>query len=402
MSDSSSSASSVPSGLPAPDSVSAAHGDRVSQHLRELVLSAPGRRLPFDVWMDEALYAPGLGYYAAGSTKLGTDFTTAPELTPVFGYTLSNQVADILQACTHAQPAILEFGAGSGAMAEAVLNGLKQQGLQPQYLIVEVSPDLQHRQQQRLQAFGDQVQWLNQLPNAFEGCVLANEVLDAMPVRLFRFSPSAQKPSTDASPQLLECMVGLSDDSDDGHFAWQTQVADKCLQQAVSDRMPPLPGYQSEINLRAEAWVRGMGQWLKQGAALLIDYGFPQREYYHPQRCQGTLMCHFRHHSHAQPLIYPGLQDITAHVDFTAMADAALAGGMDVLGYTSQAHFLINAGLMDVLQQTGAAHGDLSAVQTLMSEAEMGELFKVLAVGANLDISFPLRGFSRNDRRHRL
>src|SRR5690606_27718877 len=185
---------------------------------------------------------------------------------------------------------------------------------------------------------------------------------------------------------------------------------------ALAQRMPPLPGYQSEINLRAEAWIRQMGHWLKRGAALLIDYGFPQREYYHPQRTEGTLMCHFRHHAHAQPLIYAGLQDITTHVDFTAMADAALEGGLDVMGYTSQARFLLSAGLPQLLtrmsepqaQEEKAADGaalasqaqTLSAVQKLLSEAEMGELFKVLAIGRGID--GPLIGFAGGDRRDRL
>jgi SAM-dependent MidA family methyltransferase len=168
-----------------------------------------------------------------------------------------------------------------------------------------------------------------------------------------------------------------------------------------------MPGYQSEINRQAEAWVRQMGGWLRRGAALIIDYGFPRREYYHPQRANGTLMCHFRHHAHDQPLVYAGLQDITAHVDFTAMADAALEGGLEVLGYTSQARFLLNAGLPDVMEDARAGtegrpgrYADLAAVQQLVSEAEMGELFKVLAIGRDLDTR--LSGFSTGDRRHRL
>src|SRR5690606_22939237 len=179
------------------------------------------------------------------------------------------------------------------------------------------------------------------------------------------------------------------------------------LAAALAERMPPLPGYRSEINLQAEAWVRQIGGWLKAGAALLIDYGFPRREYYHPQRSTGTLMCHFRHHSHDQALCLAGIQDITAHVDFTAMADAALAGGLDVLGYTSQARFLMNAGLPELLVAStrngtdpAAAGRAMSAVQKLLSEAEMGELFKVLAIGRGIDA--PLMGFTRGDRRDRL
>lgn len=381
------------------DAASAAHGEQVARHLREQILDSPQGQLPFDVWMDHALYAPGLGYYAAGSAKLGTDFTTAPELTSLFGQTLSRQVADILEAC-QATPAILEFGAGTGALAEGILQGLEAHGLHPQYFIIEVSPDLRHRQQQRLAPFAGRVEWLDQLPTHFQGCVLANEVLDAMPVKLFCFAQDHDNgPDAGAPPALLECMVGLTPDL---QFTWQTRPADALLEKALAHRMPGLPGYQSEVNLRAEAWIREMGSWLNEGAALLIDYGFPQREYYHPQRSQGTLMCHFRHHSHGEPLVLPGLQDITAHVDFTAMADAALDGGLNVLGYTSQAHFLINAGIMDRLASSKPSPGDLSAVQKLLSEAEMGELFKVMAIGTNLDMAYPLRGFSRHDRRHRL
>lgn len=169
--------------------------------------------------------------------------------------------------------------------------------------------------------------------------------------------------------------------------------------------MPELPGYQSEVNFRAEAWVGEMGRWLKRGAALLVDYGFPRAEYYHPQRSEGTLMCHFRHHAHAQPLVLPGLQDITAHVDFTAMADAAQTAELQVLGYTSQARFLMNAGLAQALgdldpSDTIAYARSVAAVQKLMSEAEMGELFKVLAIGRHLDED--LIGFTQGDRLHRL
>jgi SAM-dependent MidA family methyltransferase len=221
-------------------------------------------------------------------------------------------------------------------------------------------------------------------------------VLDAMPVTLFRWNDDGE---------LLEMGVSVNT----GTFRYTAREASPDLKAKVEQRMPPLPGYQSEINVRAESWIRQMGQWLKQGAALLIDYGFPQREYYHPQRKEGTLMCHFRHHAHAQPLIYPGLQDITAHVDFTAMADAALEGGLDVLGYTSQARFLMNAGIAELVAAHGASVQDapatagpatLSAVQKLLSEAEMGELFKVLAIGKGLDT--PLMGFQRGDRRDRL
>src|SRR5690606_33292583 len=210
-----------------------------------------------------------------------------------------------------------------------------------------VSADLRARQQQRLSGLHANIQWLDALPANFKGCVIANEVLDAMPAALFRW---------DETGQVMELGVRLEDDGSAPAepdtppvFIPTARPADEALQNLVARRVPPLPGYHSEINVQAEAWMRQLGTWLKKGAALLIDYGFPQREFYHPQRAEGTLMCHFRHHAHADPLLYPGLQDITTHVDFTAMADAALEGGLDILGYTSQARFLMNAGLIEIL-----------------------------------------------------
>ena len=380
--------------LPVPDSVALAHTERVSQSLLQQLQETFDGFMPFEHWMQHALYSPGMGYYAAGSEKLGSDignsdFTTAPELSPLFGQTLANQVAQILQAC--GARTVLEFGAGSGALAAALIPALKALGIDPVYQILEVSADLKARQQARLSAPGIEVQWLNQLPRAFEGCIIANEVLDAMPVTVFEWQPNGQ---------LAEVGVVHT-----GTFEMATRPASPRLQKIAADRMPALPGYRSELNLNAEAWVTGLGDWLHRGAALLIDYGFPRREYYHPQRAEGTLMCHYRHHSHANPLLYPGLQDITAHVDFTAMADAALAGGLDVLGYTSQARFLINCGLAERVAQLDTSdpvkHAQQTgAIQKLLSEAEMGELFKVLAVGQGIDV--PLKGFSQGDRRDRL
>ncbi|WP_019937196.1 class I SAM-dependent methyltransferase [Bordetella sp. FB-8] len=385
--------------LPCLDAACAEHSDQVARHLAQAIEQAGGW-LSFERWMAAALYAPGLGYYAAGALKLASprdaqgrqlppgDFVTAPELTPLFAHTLAQQAAQILRDTgTHT---VLEFGAGSGALAEGVIEELDRLGLQVQYRILEVSADLRERQQRRLAAHGARVQWLDALPEHFEGCVLANEVLDAMPVTLFTW---------DAQGRLMQRGVSLDED---GGFVWADRPADAELAQAVAARMPPLPGYASEINLQAQAWVRALGQWLARGAALLVDYGFPQSEYYHPQRMGGTLMCHLRHHAHADPFAAPGLQDITAHVDFTAMADAALASGLDVLGYTSQARFLMNAGLLQILGRQDAgdaqAYARLAApVQKLLSEAEMGELFKVLAVGRGLDT--PLMGFARGDRR---
>ena len=386
----------LPSGLPLLDQDSATHSRRVVQHLLGKIAAEPDGFLPFEAWMAEALHAPGLGYYAAGNTKFGSDsptgdFTTAPEMTPVFGQVLARQVAQVLQST--GTSTVLEFGAGTGALAAAVIPALRELGIDVQYRILEVSAELIERQRQRLAGFGEAVQWLDALPPSFEGCVLANEVLDAMPAILFRW---------DDAGRLKELGVQAQADADPP-FLWAERPASPELAQCVSARMPALPGYRSEVNLQAEAWVRQMGSWLKLGAALLIDYGFPQREYYHPQRVAGTLMCHFRHHSHDEPLVLAGIQDITAHVDFTAMADAALDGGLEVLGYTSQARFLLNAGLPQLLQGMMAASDiqpTLSAVQKLVSEAEMGELFKVLAVGRGMDT--PLLGFIQGDRRDSL
>ncbi len=418
-------ASIVPAGLPALDAASEEHRLLVEKYLLQQIRGKDAGFLPFEQWMDLALYAPGLGYYAAGSVKFGGDlpigdFATAPELTPLFGQVLANQVAQVLQACGSAT--VLEFGAGSGALAAAVIPALRRLGIEPEYQILEVSADLQARQQARLASLDAKVKWLSALPETFSGCVLANEVLDAMPATLFRWDENgtlmeigvslagADAARNEATADAQESAAAAA-----APFKWAERPASSVLRQAMAQRMPPLPGYQSEINLRAEAWIAQMGVWLQRGAALLIDYGFPQREYYHPQRKEGTLMCHFRHHAHSQPLIYAGLQDITAHVDFTAMADAALEGGLDVLGYTSQARFLMNAGLGQALtesagmeQQAGAEDAaaaasranNMSAVQKLVSEAEMGELFKVLAIGRGLDQV--LIGFMRGDRRDRL
>lgn len=373
-----------------------ASSDRLAQYLLREIDSAGGW-LPFSRWMHEALYAPGLGYYAAGSPKFaeradasGTgasgDFVTAPMLTPLFGRTLAKQVAQILRSSDSLD--ILEFGAGSGELAADILAALDADGVAAQYHILEVSADLRDRQQRRLAPWGARVVWLDQAPGAFTGCVVANEVLDAMPVECFRWLEDGS---------LAE--RGVARDGD--RFIWQDRPAREDLAHAVAQRMPSLPDYQSEINLQAQAWTRGLGSWLVRGAALLIDYGFPQREYYHPQRHRGTLMCHIQHRAHDDVFFAPGLQDITAHVDFTAIADAALAGGLEVLGYTSQARFLVNAGLAEIWNAVAQSNPQALArerglVEKLISEAEMGELFKVMAVGRGIDEA--LLGFTHGDR----
>jgi SAM-dependent MidA family methyltransferase len=392
--------SSAPQSFPLLDDATRGHSARVAFYLREQIKQAGGW-LSFEQWMAAALYAPGLGYYAAGNIKLSStsvsagpsatsagDFVTAPELTPLFGHTLARQVAEVL---TDVQSdCVLEFGAGTGALAESVMDALTTLGIDASYRILEVSADLRALQTARLARFGDRVQWLDALPQAFCGCVLANEVLDAMPVTVFRY---------DENGELWERGVAL--DQED-RFVWADCPANAMLSEALKDRLPPMAGYVSEINLQAEAWMHGLGTWLKRGAALLIDYGFPQAEYYHPQRTSGTLMCHLRHHAHDDPFIAPGAQDITAHVDFTAMAQAAIDAGLDLLGYVAQNRFLMNAGIAQCMADLDPADARRYAqavgpVQKLLSEAEMGELFKVLAVGRGLNR--PLTGFANRDRR---
>jgi SAM-dependent MidA family methyltransferase len=376
--------------LPAPDPQAAAHSARLHEAIAAAIRAAGGW-IGFDRYMDLALYAPGLGYYAAGGARkfgdaaAGGDFVTAPEISPLFASALATQVADVAR---QAPAQVVEFGAGSGVLARDLIAAVARRGVKlARYAIVEVSPDLAQRQRALLAGLG--VEWLDAPPAGFEGVMIANEVLDVMPVRLFVMR--------DGVPR--ERGVGLDGD----RLAFVERDADDALAAAVAaiqQEVGPLPdGYGSELGLAAAAWMRSAADWLARGVLLAIDYGFPRREYYHPQRLMGTLMCHYRHRAHADPLWLPGLNDITAHVDFTAIADAAHAAGLDVLGYTSQAHFLVNCGLLDEL---GAGHSARLAneAQRLLSEAEMGELFKVLAVGRK--VAPPLAGFVRGDRTGRL
>jgi SAM-dependent MidA family methyltransferase len=375
--------------LPLPDPEAAAHSARVQAAIAAAVRAAGGW-IPFDRYMELALYAPGLGYYAAGARKLGDaaaggDFVTAPEISPLFATALAAQVT---QAFAQVPRRIVEFGAGSGVLARDLIDALAARGAPVErYAIVELSPDLAQRQRALLA--GRDVEWLAAPPHGFEGVMLANEVLDVMPVRLFVMR--------DGAP----CERGVALDGE--RLALAERGADAALAVAVAaiERAagPLADGYGSELHFAAAAWMRSAADWLARGLLLAIDYGFPRREYYHPQRLMGTLMCHYRHRAHADPLWLPGLNDITSHVDFTAMADAALEAGLDVLGYTSQAHFLINCGVLDRLADAHS-HRRAGEAQRLLSEAEMGELFKVLAVGRG--IVPPLAGFVRGDRRDRL
>lgn len=350
-------------------------------------IAAAGGWMPFDEFMQLALYAPGLGYYDAPGHKFGAqgDFVTAPELSPLFARAIGAQVTQAFERLPHA---VLEFGAGSGALADALLAELARRGCRDtRYSILEVSADLRERQGQLLA--GQPVQWLDRLPEAFEGIVLANEVLDVVPVRLFVRTHAGVEER------------GVVDDG--GKLRIATRPADDSLAQevaAIEAVTGPLPeGYGSEIGALAAGWIQTLAPCLRRAMVLIFDYGFPRREYYHPQRAMGTLMCHYRQHAHADPLWLPGLNDITAHVDFTACARAAERAGFEVLGYTSQAHFLLNCGILDLLA-ADPSPARSAAVQRLVSEAEMGELVKVMALGRG--VAFAPLGFVRGDRRNRL
>lgn len=375
--------------LPTPSPEAAQHSARLVEFiLRDI--AAQGGWISFARYMELALYAPGLGYYTAGAHKFGAagDFITAPELSPLFGRTLARQVAEITASSA---PHILELGAGSGKLAVDMLAELEQFGSLPDsYAILEVSADLRARQQalirERLPHLLDRVHWLDALPEKFSGAIVANEVLDALPVHLVHWRDST----------ITERGVALG-----GHgFIWQERaIGDAVLLQAAQKITVP-DDYVSEICLAERGLINSLAQRLEQGAMLFIDYGFGAREFYHPQRSNGTLMCHYRHHSHDDPFFLPGLQDITAHVNFTGIAESGIDAGLELIGYTSQAFFLINCGIAILLQDTSPEnlrdYLPLSAqLQKLTSPAEMGELFKVIALGKNM--ADPLCGFASGD-----
>jgi SAM-dependent MidA family methyltransferase len=381
--------------LPRPSADAAAHSERLVAHIRAEIERAGGW-IGFARYMELALYAPALGYYMAGARKLGPDgdFVTAPELAPLFGNILARQVAQGL-AATGGD--ILEIGAGSGALAASLLEELERLECLPQrYLILELSPELRARSRDTLAArvphLLERVAWLNVLPPALTGVVIGNEVLDAMPVHLVRTRAGAIDEA------------GVVAGRGAAPLEWSYRPAAGEL--GVAARALALPeDYTTEIGLVARAFVASVATILERGIAVFIDYGFPRAEYYHPQRREGTLMCHYRHRAHGNPFLLPGLQDITAHVDFTAIAEAAHDAGAGVLGYATQAQFLINCGLTDVLQRVSPEDGKAyfplaSAANKLTSPAEMGELFKALAFGRG--VPDELIGFCSGDKRHTL
>jgi len=377
------------SDLPTPPAPALAHSERLAALIRSEIAAHAGW-IPFARYMELALYAPGLGYYTAGARKLGRegDFITAPEMTPLFGQTLARQAAQVLES---GFDQILEIGAGSGALAAALLAELEHLGRLPrQYFILEVSPDLRQRERDLLALkvphLLERVIWLNQLPTVYPGLIIANEVLDAMPVHIVKSGATGTE----------EAGVTLQGDD----FAWAWRPAGAELLAAAAELQLPA-GYQTEIQLVARGFVRSLAESMARGVILLVDYGFPQREYYHAQRSEGTLMCHYRHRAHADPFFLPGLQDITSHVDFSAVARAGVESGLELLGYTGQAQFLINCGITDILLRTppedAAAYLPQAALaQQLLAPSEMGELFKVIAFGK--DFAMPLMGFASGDR----
>lgn len=382
--------------LPQPDANALAHSERLRQALLERIRKQGA--LSFADYMEQVLYEPGLGYYMAGAAKFGEegDFITAPEVSPLFGATLANEIRGVL---LHTGGGILEFGAGSGKLALSILQALSDvEDLT--YTIMEPSAELVSRQQQLLREALDEsvfqrVRWLDALPDAFTGVIVANEVMDALPVERFRKSDG----------KVMQLCVNES-------LETVSQAADETLQAAVeaieADLGEPLcDGYQSEVCLLLKPWLASLSQTLTQGVVLLIDYGYPRREYYLPERVQGTLACYYRHRTHDDPFQWPGLQDITAHVDFTAVAEAAVAQELDLLGYASQSAFLLDNQLLDLMEQESARSDSemqkialARAVKTLTLPGEMGERFQVMALGRGYDLR--LQGFSTQDLSYRL
>ena len=386
--------------LPAPDAASAAHSRRVADYISQQI-EERGGSISFAEFMQHALYAPGLGYYVSGTTKFGAagDFITAPEISPLFGQVLAIQAASVLQQLDDGQ--ILELGAGSGVLAATMLRKLSLLNALPdRYYILEVSPDLVQRQQEFLLAevpdLVTRVEWLAELPAEFSGVIIANEVADALAVERF----------TKSGNLLMQDRVT----ENDGNFKWQQADAPGLLVEAVEDIEKnigsTLPdNYRSEICLALAPWIGELVNCLRKGLIFLFDYGVTQREYFAADRGEGWLRCHFRHHAHNNPLILPGIQDLTAWVDFSALADAAAESGAGIAGFVSQAHFLINGGLQEELADFTSLpleeQLELSRQTKLLTlPGEMGEHFKCIGLSCG-DIEPPF-AFRNSDRAHML
>lgn len=373
---------------------------QLSQHLalslqQQIAQHGP---MPFVQFMQQLLYAPGLGYYSAGLAKLGAegDFVTAPEISPLFSQTLARCFSTQLLKDNQS---VLELGAGRGVMAATMLRYWQQQNCLPEhYFILEVSADLRAVQRQTIAAQApdclDRVHWLEQWPRDFCGVVVANEVLDAMPHCLFEIRDQ----------QVFERAVSVDANT---QFQWTLLPPNPSLQQWF-DTLPNeirdglVDGYQSEVLLDLKPWLQALYSSLQQAHIVLIDYGFPQHEFYLPERSQGTLMCHYRHTAHADPLTLIGLQDVTCHIDFSAVANAAFDCGFAIDGYSSQASFLQNNDILSLANghDTAEQFKHAQALKRLLLPSEMGELFKVISLSKNADTT--LTGFALNDRRHSL
>jgi SAM-dependent MidA family methyltransferase len=386
---------SSPAALPQLTTEEAAHSAQLVHQIRNEI-DAHGGWISFERFMEMALYQPGLGYYSAGAIKLGAagDFVTAPEISPLFSRCLAAQCAEVFERLGSGD--ILELGAGSGIMAADILRELSVLNRLPaRYMILEVSADLRERQQRLIAAqvpdLLGRVEWLDRLPRGLRGVVLANEVLDALPVQRFRIR-GAQVSTVGVTWQLGRL------DWSEVHAEAPLQAAVRAIEKANGETLPD--GYLSEVNLRLQPWIRGLAESLEQGVVLFMDYGLPQRQYYRSERREGTLLCHYRQRFHDDPLINAGVQDIGAWVDFTAVADAASEAGLRVAGFSTQAHFLIGCGiehyLADIAQREVIDRVQLARQAMLLTlPGEMGERFKVLGLSANYEHA--LRGFGIRD-----
>ena len=383
----------LPNNLPAPGSIAKMYSERLHQYIaQEITNNGP---LTFARYMQLALYTPGLGYYSAGAQKFGEagDFITAPEISPLFSRAVAQQCQQILTDLEGGE--ILELGAGSGAMAVDILRELaRHQCLPTHYYILEVSADFRERQtaliKSEIPQLLNRVNWLSQLPShPIRGVIVGNEVVDAMPVHKFKIKNG-----------IKEVYVDYKAD----RFIWKVDEPSSSLVKAVSDLgINFAEGYESEINLLMKGWISSLTEILNTGLILLIDYGFPRYEYYHPDRNQGTIVCHYRHHSHFDPLILIGIQDITAHVDFTVLAEATLLPSLMVAGFTHQAAFLLNCGItsfMPSCEDPTLHYAFTQQIKKLTLPSEMGELFKVIALTKNYQQ--PLLGFTHMNQTERL
>jgi SAM-dependent MidA family methyltransferase len=385
--------------LPISDPIALEHSEQLTDFIRQEILLSNGM-LSFARFMELALYAPGLGYYVAGQHKLGKhgDFITAPHISPLFAQSIARQCQQVLNHIP--QGSILEIGAGSGIFAKDLLLALEKLNTLPvHYFILEVSADLRERQRQlfleKIPHLLERIQWLERLPSTpIHGIILANEVMDALPVHLFKLDEDGIKE---------QCVVWQ-----DNQFVWKDRPADSVLEQEVkqlSQEMNfPLP-YQSEIHLFLSGWIRSIVSALQSGIILLLDYGYGRAEYYHADRCMGTLMCYFQHRKHDNPLTLVGLQDITAHVDFTRLLESIDPNDCALAGFTTQAHFLLSCGLLSIAEEEKVTdplqqYQNAQAIKQLILPAEMGELIKVIAFQKHFEI--PLLGFQLQDRRRDL